>query len=184
MKKKLAINIKRIALVSFLLIFFLTGTYGQKGFLKNRVLIESNLGLQFGSETIIDIAMSVGFLVTDRFIVGAGGSFDYFQATTIYNTSIQTFFYGPKVYARYHVIENAFAHIEYESLCLESKYFDLKDEYDTERFWIHNLYVGGGYSQKINKKSMFNLIILFNLNDQINSPYANPVIRLGYVVNI
>jgi hypothetical protein len=53
-----------------------------------------------------------------------------------------------------------------------------------EKVEINSLFVGGGYRQPISNRVAMDLLILFNLNDSYNSPYSNPIFRLGVGVGL
>jgi hypothetical protein len=40
--------------------------------------------------------------------------------------------------------------------------------------------VGAGYSQPLGEHMFLDLLILFNINETYNSPYTNPLFRLGF----
>jgi len=40
--------------------------------------------------------------------------------------------------------------------------------------------VGGGYRQRLGERSSVTITALWNLNQTANTPYSNPVIRLGF----
>jgi hypothetical protein len=44
--------------------------------------------------------------------------------------------------------------------------------------------VGGGIKQEIGVNSFLTLMLLYNLNETVNSPYSNPVIRVGFAVGL
>ncbi len=75
-------------------------------------------------------------------------------------------------------MENLFAHVEYEILNME-----VVDDltYKLVRTNIPSLFVGGGYRQMMGENSAFELLMLFNLMEERNSPYQNPIVRAGFV---
>ena len=60
------------------------------GFDWDRITIGGGLGLSFGTLTIIEIAPSIGYYLTDNILVGVGGRYSYYKdnivnsRTTIY----------------------------------------------------------------------------------------------------
>jgi hypothetical protein len=50
--------------------------------------------------------------------------------------------------------------------------------------WFHDVLLGGGYRQWIGNKAFMTLMILWNVNEQLYSPYQNPVIRIGFGAGI
>ena len=51
---------------------------------------------------------------------------------------------------------------------------------EKKRFLLNNIIIGGGYRQKIGQRSSVTFTVLWNINENINSPYTNPVIRVGF----
>jgi hypothetical protein len=45
---------------------------------------------------------------------------------------------------------------------------------------FNSFFVGGGYNQRIGGNTAMYIMILWNLNDTPNSPYVNPIIRVGF----
>jgi hypothetical protein len=137
-----------------------------------RVFFGGNFGLQFGNITFIDISPLVGYRVTDRSAAGAGISYmyyrEYFPGIYEFSTSI----YGGRLFGRYFILDNIFAHAEYEVLNLESYY-------DQRRLNVVSLLGGGGYRQHIGGRTFLNAMILWNFNESAYSPYRNPIIRMG-----
>jgi hypothetical protein len=49
---------------------------------------------------------------------------------------------------------------------------------------INSFFVGGGYHQPIGNKAFMDFLLLFNLNESYDSPYSNPIFRLGFGVGL
>lgn len=169
-------------IVSVLLVHLATLTcYSQNNNIpwKQKIIFGGNLGLQFGGETRIDLSPEIGYKITENLIAGVGVSYQYYKSK-LYNYS--TSLYGGKVFSRYYIMKNVFGHAEFETLSLESDVFDPKGIHgDVDRFWIQSLLVGGGYKQPIGQNSALIITVLWNLNDTPDSPYSNPIIRIGFV---
>lgn len=155
----------------------------EKGFDKTRLFTGGNLGLQFGNYTSIDVSPILGYKFTKRFAAGIGGVYQYYSYKDknfpIYN--FRTDIFGGKVFSRFYLFDFLFAHAEYEFLNLETKYFDPNNmRHNGERFWVHGVLVGAGYAQQVGLNSAFNIMLLFNINETIDSPYSNPIIRMGF----
>ena len=86
--------------------------------------------------------------------------------------------YGGSVFARYNILENLFAYTEYEILNLDAP--DPLNPYRLRRTNVTSVFVGGGYRQMLGNNSSLNLMLLYNLNESTNSPYQNPIIRIGF----
>jgi len=141
---------------------------------KDRVLLGGNVGLQFGSITIIDVSPLIGYKVTERITVGLGSTYLYFEDRVIrYNTTI----YGGRTFGRYFFTPNIFGHAEYE--VLNGEWF-----FDEPRFNVTSILVGAGYNYEIGNNIYTSLLLLFNINDSSFSPYSNPLFRAGIAFGI
>jgi len=146
-------------------------TFGQ------RLVFGGNLGLQFGSYTFIDISPNVGYRVTDQLIAGIGMTYIYYSVDDIYY-KYSTNIFGGRVFSKYYLIENLFAHVEYEILNME-----VPDDFNYNKFSrknIPSLFIGGGYRQMIGNRSAFEVELLYNVIEERYSPYQNPIIRAGF----
>jgi hypothetical protein len=142
-----------------------------------RLIVGGNLGMQFGRYTFVDISPLVGYRLTNQFIVGLGATYIYYSVDDAffkYNTHI----FGGRTFAKYYLFENLFAHVEYELLNME-----VVDDltYQLVRTNIPSLFIGGGYRQMIGGRSAFELLLLYNVMEERNSPYQNPIVRAGFI---
>lgn len=136
-----------------------------------------NFGLQFGSQTYIELAPIIGYKITERFSAGLGLKYIYYKIKDNYSTlNYSTNIYGGGPFARFTLYEGLFLHGEYEILNLEvpDLYYNLKREN------ITSVFLGGGYRQMIGDRSSIDFLFLYNINENRNSPYVNPVIRIGF----
>lgn len=180
------LNMKKIYfLASLFLLSFASVAQDEGGFRfeRERVFTGGNLGMQFGNYTVIDISPQMGYFFNDRFAAGIGAIYQYFghKDKTYPVNSFQTHFYGGRTFARLYFFESVFAHAEYEVLSLETKYFDPYNlRHQTPRFWVSSVLLGGGYRQFISEFSSINLMVLWNINETVDTPYRNPIIRMGF----
>lgn len=142
-------------------------------FNKSRLFAGGNIGLQFGSATFVDFSPLIGYRFTDKIHGGFGVTYRYFR-DNYYNYSADM--YGWRVFGRYYIIPNLFAHTEYEILNLE--YFDNK------RHNVTSIFVGGGYSQNLGGRLNANVLVLWNINESMYSPYNNPIFRAGIGIGL
>ncbi len=148
----------------------------------DRIYTGGGIGLQFGTQTFVNISPLVGYRLTEKFSVGLSATYLYYRYKD-YNPaySYSSNIYGGSVFSRYLIFENLFAHVEYEVLRLEardnvSRLLGTKD--------ITSILVGGGYRQMIGDRSSINLMLLYNLNETTYSPYQNPIIRISFGIGI
>jgi len=156
--------------------------YKPENSFKSRLFYGGGFGLQFGSATLIELAPVIGYKVTPKFGIGIGPTYKYYRYENYYvpNTHVTTNVYGASLFARYFIFENIFAHVEYESLFFNTQY----PGYPIERQEFKSFLVGGGYRQMIGRNAGLNFTVLWNLNDTYNSPYTNPIIRMGFTVGL
>jgi len=149
----------------------------ESAFSWDKFFVGGNLGLQFGTVTFIDISPLIGYRFTEKFSAGTGITYRYYSyndKTYNFSTSV----YGGRVFGRYFILENLFAHTEYESLSLER--FDLRNK----RIIVNSLLAGGGYRQALGERSFIELLALWNFNESVYSPYTNPIIRVGFNIGL
>ncbi|MEI7897861.1 MAG: hypothetical protein WCJ26_12550 [bacterium] len=175
-----------------------------------RVRIGGNLGFQFGNVTGITISPEVSVRAVDQLYVGLRLIYQYYNYKNyLVDTKTQEYVgyessvYGGGLYLRYYLasifdnfLANLFAHVEYEGQYytrpyVEDPYGVIIDPYTGRTFsrgnqsiQINSLFVGGGYRQPVSNRVAIDFMILFNLNDTYNSPYSNPIFRLGVGVGL
>ena len=155
----------------------------KKKFDRSKIYAGGNIGLLFGTITVVDIYPIIGYRLTKDLSAGFGVTYQYFSDNR-YNPNFSTSIYGGSVFARYVIVENLFAHSEYELINREFILIDTSTGtiVDRSRRNVGSLLVGGGYRQRIGSNSYFVLMALWNLNESVYSLYPNPIIRMG--VNI
>jgi hypothetical protein len=165
-------------------------SYGQEakeratngGDFKSKLFFGGGLGLQFGSVTLIEISPLIGYKATPKFSVGISPTYKYYKYKDYYsnNSSSSTNVFGGSVFARYDLFQNVFAHVEYETLFYNTNV----PGGITERQQFNSFLVGGGYQQPIGGNSGMYILVLWNLNDTPDSPYTNPIIRVGFNIGM
>jgi hypothetical protein len=145
---------------------------------RERLFISPDLGLQFGTVTLINVAPKIGYRITDRFASGIGATYIYIKDKRYqsYGYTYESSIYGGSVFSQYQLFEPVRLYAEYEMLSLES--FDLKNGEVTRRI-VPALLAGGGYTSRIGEYSSFGIMVLFDLLESTYSIYENPVIRIG-----
>jgi hypothetical protein len=174
-----------------------------------RVSVGGNLGFQAGSVTGVTVAPEVRLRMVDQLYVGFRFLYEYYynkhyyyDRTTDQELPYQSNVYGGGIYLRYYLsslfdsfLGNLFAHIEYEYQSYSQPYTmspvgKIYDPYgntyvrNSTVIETNSIFVGGGYRQPIGNRVSMDLLILYNLNDTYNSPYSNPIFRLGVGVGL
>ncbi len=142
--------------------------------LKDRLFVGGNLGLQFGSYTYVEVAPLTGIHLTNFFDVGIGGIYTYSKNSL---TNFTNQIYGANAFAQLLVIKPVMLHVQIETV--NSGIYNLSG--DISRQWFQSVLVGGGIRQPISERSYSFILILWDLNEGYNTPYQNPVIKVGFV---
>jgi hypothetical protein len=148
---------------------------------KDRITIGGDLGLSFGSQlTYIRIAPVLGYMVSPKFTIGAGPSFQYWEDRR-FIPNLETTIYGGSTFGRYFVIEQIFLQAEFEVLNLDEINYSIGSDFSNRgRVTIPVFFVGGGYSQRSAGGSGFFVSVMYDLIGDLNSPYPNDLVfRVG-----
>ncbi|HMQ77069.1 MAG TPA: hypothetical protein PKE21_13465 [Flavobacteriales bacterium] len=138
--------------------------------LKDRIWFGGGLGLAFGSVTNIAVEPLVGYKITrnGKLSAGLGISYQYFRDNR-FAPAFETSVYGGRLFTRYRIIEQLFAHVEYSQMN-----FELYDLYQDRFFrrWVPFLLIGGGYSAHLGGGTYLTATVLFDVIQDPFSPYA------------
>jgi hypothetical protein len=156
----------------------------------SRLFTGGNFGMQFGNATLVDISPLIGYRVTEDIDAGISLTYKYFNYRDrfYFKPSNQYFdqkanIFGGSIFGRYYITEIIFAHVEIEYLDYTGDTYNLYNNgvvKGSENKGITSIFVGGGYKQEIGSNSFFTFMLLYNLNETNDSPYTNPVIRVGF----
>lgn len=176
---------------SSILLFSSTISFAQKN-TDSRFYWGGNLGLMFGTYTVIDVSPLVGYKVTERFHVGSGLTYTYYKykedgtyngGNTTSGFTYSTHIYGGRLFTRYYFVSNLFAHVEDELINLELPDPNLyPKEVLLTRQWLNSILVGGGYGYAFNVDGpSLSIMVLWRVNTDHGDfyPYQNPIIRVG-----
>ena len=121
-----------------------------------RVTVGGGLGLTFGTVTLIEIAPTFGYYLTQSLLAGIGGNYTYFSDDRFnFNTSI----YGGNVFAEYFIQGTPI------TLHVEPEFINFESTVQQTRINVFNFLVGGGIRQKIGGNSYVSILFLYNLNE-------------------
>jgi len=141
-----------------------------------------DFGLGFSNYgTNIMVSPQVGYRITPAWEFGTRLTYNYYS----YNQNrlkFATHNYGGGLYTTYEIYRGIFAHMENELLSYERVYYDPNsfDITNRERLTIHSVFVGGGIRQYFGGRAFASFTILYNLNETPNTPYTNPLYRIGF----
>lgn len=140
----------------------------------DRITYGGNIGLVFGTQTVIDVSPRVGYYVTESFIAGVGLSYKYFKYDNFSDNM-----YGGSLFGRYFITEELFLHAESEMTNLTS-YIVYQDYiFSQQRTWLNTTMIGGGY-----RSGPFTISALYIVNhNPRTSPYGqSPLIIQGGIM--
>lgn len=158
--------------------------------------------MNFGKSTYINVSPKIGYQLTDRFTPGVGITYQYFRQVYTYSyyyngaTYTDTYLYKTNIYggsilASYVLLQDMsevlhvnfgtiVAHAEYNLISVDTYAEDSNGSlYDNGRKWVNRFLVGGGIRQKISPRSSISLLVLWDLIDDSNSPFTNPIFQVG-----
>lgn len=168
-----------IFILLFIAPFFVNAQadFSKNSSFKDRIYTGGNVDFSISNiVTSIGVSPLVGYMVTERFSVGVGGTY---QVNRFRQIDLTLNNYGVRTFARYNVTQEFFAYTEYEYLIFE--FNDGASEVQSEGF--SSFFVGGGYAVPVSKNISFLAIALYNLTyDDFRSPYPSPIVLRGGIV--
>ncbi len=189
--KRIRLIIQLFILITIIMVT--TNLNAQRSF-GSRIFTGGNLGLQFGTVTLVDISPMIGYRLTEDIDVGITLTYKYYSfkdyyyyPTTNQFYDLKTNIFGGGIFSRYHFTDNLFAHVEVEYLDFSLDTYTIYNNglvKGKENVGITSIFVGGGYKQELGSNSFFTIMILYNLNETTNSPYTNPIIRAGFGIGL
>ncbi len=182
-ESKIKLKTRLIVLTLLLLLFSAESLIAQDeaytSYRPSRWFIGGNLGLQFGTITILDISPYTGYKLTNKLSVGAGFTYQHLsegKGDYKYTSNV----YGGRVFSKYSIIPEVFAYAEYEVLNYEVA-IDI-NRYARKN--VSSVLVGGGYRQMIGHNLYSDIMILWNLTESPDSMYTNPIYRVGIIIGL
>lgn len=150
----------------------------------DRVYFGGNFSFSIGTQfTNIEVSPLAGYMINDKFSVGLGATYLYLSREfQIFPSGdrfkVKNSVYGGRAFLRHMVIDDFFAHAEFETLNTEFPSFD--GFQGTTRAWVPGFLVGGGLFQPVFGRGGVNLTVLINLlHDDLRSPYNSAFIIRG-----
>ena len=147
---------------------------------QNKIFYGGNLGLQFGTVTMIDISPMVGYKLTEKLYPGIGFTYQYMNVRDYLDSKFNI--YGGRLFLRYYFFERFFAHAEYEYLFYRTNYYSSNGM--DQQINLNNILLGGGIREQVSDNVWINLTVLWNINESVYSLETNPIIRGGLLFNL
>jgi len=153
----------------------------------DKVYVGGGIGFSFTQyEVLVDLSPAIGYKITDKFSVGIGIVYNYYRNSYFKpQPPLILHIYGGTIFSRYLITDYLFAHAEYQSLngpwkLLNGCTLPTCDQ----RFFIHNVWVGGGMRQQMGENSSLMVSALWNVNESIYSYPLSPQIRIGFNIGL
>jgi hypothetical protein len=135
---------------------------------RDRLVFGGNFGGAFGTTTFFQVNPMIGYRTTDWWVNGIGLNYFYFSQGGIAQSN-----YGASLWSRAYIAKTFIAHTEFEMLRREAADSFGNSFSVNVPVWL----VGAGY----NSGGRFGLsaMIMYDLIQDPNSPYSNPIFRVG-----
>jgi hypothetical protein len=145
-----------------------------------------NFNLMFGTITSINVSPLAGYRVTPRFSAGAGVTYEYYREKISPSDIFQASMYGARAFLSYDVIPdiNKLIGLPMQGALMAYSEYEILNQYYSQsesRSWLNNVYVGGGWKIPVGGRAAIQLLLLYNLNETLDSPYSNPLFRFGFI---
>jgi hypothetical protein len=131
----------------------------------------------YGSNILV--SPQIGYRITPQFEAGSRLTYNY-SSYKNGNDKLRLSYYGGGFYASYIIYRGIFAHAENEILSYQPVYLDYNGLVKGDRRVVHSIFIGGGYRQYFSATGFGSIMLLYNLNETLDSPYDNPMIRIGF----
>lgn len=158
--------------------------YDRKGGKKKlNLMAGGSFGVQFGSYTAVSVSPIFGFYPAKWVILGVGGTYMFSYSKPLEHNS---HVFGASLFAEGLIWEQRIiAHVGYEYNNYEKAFYDPLTLQITEKKRIddHAILLGPGYRQLISENINLYILCLFNIMQNKDSFYGNPVFRIGITVD-
>ncbi len=136
--------------------------------LRDRLVFGGNLGGYFGNPTYLQVSPMLGYRTTPSWYNGIGLNYTFIALGGYRENMI-----GGSVWSRAYIAQRLIAHSEFEMLRREARDNFGNRSLANVPVWL----VGAGYAS--GGPIGFSAMIMYDLIQDPNSPYSNPIIRLG-----
>ena len=129
----------------------------------------------------IGVQPIVAYKITPQLSLGGKVSYTYWSNSSV-DPTFNSSNYGGSIFSRYRIIPQIYAQAEFAYMSYENAYsVPNSSTYQTERYWVPFLLLGGGYSQLLSPNVWAYVEILFDVLNDTNSPYDewDPFISFG-----
>lgn len=124
------------------------------------------------------VAPQIGYMLAQRWEAGVRLTYLYSNFKYL---DLRYHFHdvGGGLYTSYDVYKGFFLHGENELLSYNKAFFNTAG-ITKDRVLVNSVFVGVGYRQYFGESSSTWIMLLYNLNETLDSPYSNPLFRIGF----
>ena len=171
-------HVKGLLLIAFCAVFSQSFSQSLKGVpVKDRIFFGGSLGASFGNYTFVNVSPIVGYRITEKFHAGVGITYMYYNDKYWhYEESV----YGGNAFARYFLFESFYATFAGGAL----HGYGINEQGYPEKMTVPNLWVGAGYAQQLGGNGALYFSFMYDIIDDPNSFYQNPLIRIGFGIGL
>lgn len=149
-------------------------------FKSNPWVLGGDFGIGFSSfGSNILVSPQLGYKITPRWETGVRLTYNYYSFKDA-GLKYSSHNYGGGLYTSYDIYRGLFAHIENELLSYNRHRMNNIGTINKDRILIHSFFVGGGFKQYFTVNSYASFMLLYNLNETFDTPYQNPMFRIGF----
>jgi hypothetical protein len=156
-----------------------------KGFDKSKLFVGGNLGLAFGTYTIVNVSPLVGYRFSPLFAAGAGINYSYYGYDDGYYTSKQTYA-GMSLFGRVYPIQQLFIQVQPElNYMWASQIPDGGQELPVLKInqFVPSLLLGVGAAIPTGGNGAITISVMYDVLQNIWSPYYHQAVY-GFGYNI
>lgn len=139
--------------------------------LSERLVFAGNMGLSFGNFTYVQASPMVGVKLRPNLTCGVGLDYAFIGAQGYRSQNL----YGGNLWSRYFITDNIFLTTQYQALNREL--YTPRDGY--YRANVNMFFVGGGIFVGDRDGVGATITGMYDVIEDPNSPFSNPVIRIG-----
>jgi hypothetical protein len=153
---------------------------------QSRWVVGGGFGLSFSTYgSNIQVSPQLGYRLTPAWESGIRLTYNYYSYRENW-LRFNTNHFGGGPYSNYVIYRGLYAHAEYEMLSYERVFVNwaLREISHRDGIIIHSVFVGAGFRQYFSARSYATFLLLFNLNETLDSPYSNPTFRLGFGIGL
>ena len=156
-----------------------------KGFDKSKLFVGGNLGLSFGTYTIVNVSPLVGYHFTNVLAAGVGVNYSYYGYDNGYYTSKQTYA-GMSLFGRVYPIPQLFLQVQPElNYMWASQTPDAGQNFVPYKInqFVPSLLMGGGAAIPTGANGAITISVMYDVLQNVWSPYYHQAVYgFGYTM--